>query len=457
MSHPAPPIPDFDPLSLDNDTLEDAITTLSASIAVATWRLLRLIAELDRRELCGMWGVKSTAHWLNWKCGLDMGAAREKVRVARALEGLPRIDAAFARGELSYSKVRAITRVGAPENEEFLLMIARHGTAMHLERLVRAYRRVQRIEASEHAEKLHAGRELRWHIDEDGCYVIEARLPAEQGALLLKALEAAADEDARGATTAESVSAETRETPPPESERPALPARRADALCRIAEAYLTGDSTTARQADRYQVTVHVARESLCEEGDSGRCEIDHGPALAPETARRLACDAALVEIEEDERGNVLDIGRRSRSIPPALRRALENRDRGCRFPGCTHHRFVDGHHIRHWADGGETSLDNLVLLCRAHHRLVHEGGFTLARRDDGKLLFLRPDGRPVPDVVVPPEALPIEQIVLAAGADVSAETCVPRWDGHSMDLELAVDALVDKRDRARLDRPRFGD
>jgi hypothetical protein len=408
--------PGFDPLDLPDDALEDAITTLNASIAVATWRLLCLIAELDRRELCGAWGLNSTAHWLNWKCGIDVGAARAKVRVARALEDLAGINAAFAKGELSYSKVRAMTRVATPENEAYLLMIARHGTAMHMEQLVRGYRRAKRLEESAHAEKVHASRELRWHIDENGCYVFSARLAPEQGALVLKALDAATDERHRDAAPA-------------------------DALCALAEQFLANGSTPSRQAERYQVVVHVGRESLREQGESERCELDHGPALAAETARRISCDAATVEIEEDADGNVLDIGRRSRVIPPALRRALESRDRGCRFPGCTHHRFVDGHHMRHWADGGATALDNLVLLCRRHHRLVHEGGFTVVRRDDRKLVFLRPDGQPIGTAASASAPIPIEQVVTKWGIDVSAETCVPRWDGEPMDLDVAVAAL----------------
>ncbi|MBK8991951.1 MAG: DUF222 domain-containing protein [Gammaproteobacteria bacterium] len=183
----------LDPESLSAAALEDEIHTLSASITVATWRLLMLIAELDRRSAWQQWGVISCAHWLNWKCGIDLGAAREKVRVARALENLPLVNDALARGELSYSKARAITRVATPESQDYLLMIARHGTASHVEKLVRAYRHVERLQESARARSAHAQRALRWNFEDDGSMVITVRLPAEQGALVVQAIHAAVD------------------------------------------------------------------------------------------------------------------------------------------------------------------------------------------------------------------------------------------------------------------------
>jgi len=181
----------FDPRSLSARALEDEILTLSASISIATWRLLMLIAELDRRGAWQQWGVLSCAHWLNWKCGIDMGAAREKLRVARALEALPGVSAALARGEISYSKARAITRVATPASEAYLLDIARYGTAAHLERLVRAYRGVERYQEAQRARAVYETRALRWRWAEDGSIVITAQLPPEQAELVIKALQAA--------------------------------------------------------------------------------------------------------------------------------------------------------------------------------------------------------------------------------------------------------------------------
>jgi hypothetical protein len=140
--------------------------------------------------------------------------------------------------------------------------------------------------------------------------------------------------------------------------------------------------------------VDVDLDLLARDGD-GTVHVRDGPALAPETARRLGCDASVVPILASG-GEVLSVGRRSRSVPARIRRALEARDRGCRFPGCDHRRWVDAHHIRHWAAGGETSLENLILLCRHHHRLVHEGGYSVRSRADGRLEFQRPGGGVVP-------------------------------------------------------------
>jgi hypothetical protein len=412
------------------EELELRITELAAHIHAATYRLLVMIAEFDRREGWGGEGVRSMAHWLNWKCGIGLNAAREKVRVARALEELPKIAECFSRGELSYSKVRAITRVATSENQDYLLMIARHGTAWHLEQLVRQYRSVKRQEETSEAKRVHEERYLHYYHDEDGSLVIEARLPPDSGALVLKALEAAREQICV-ASNAENVSAETSEP---------LAAQRADALAGMAETVLANGPTPCAGGERHQVVVHVSAETLCEDGEAGRCAIEDGPRVAAETARRLGCDASRVVVAIDDQGEPLSIGRRSRTVPPAIRRALRLRDHGCRFPGCTQHRFVDAHHIQHWADGGETSLENLVLLCRHHHRLVHEGGFSVGRGADGAVVFHRPDGEGLPS------AFPLKRVEPCElegtnddlGIPITPDTCVPRWYGERMDMDLAI-------------------
>ena len=167
----------------------------------------------------------------------------------------------------------------------------------------------------------------------------------------------------------------------PTEELEPIAARRADALAEIAETYMNNSESSGSTADRYQVVVHVRAE----DGDCGEqlAHIEDGPGITAVTSRRIACDSTIVAIKEDKNGEPLSIGRRSRSIPPPMRRALRARDQGCRFPGCTNTRFVDGHHIKHWADRGETSMDNLVMLCRHHHHLVHEGGFVCEKSVDG--------------------------------------------------------------------------
>ena len=289
-------------------------------------------------------------------CGIGLNAAREKLRVARALKGLPNISAAFEKGQLSYSKVRAMTRIADESNEDYLLMIAEHGTAHHVQTLVSKYRRCKRLEDTAHANRQHAERRVACRFDAAGCLVLNARLPAEQGALIVKALEMAMDKAADDVTADTSAGSEAQ--PEPQSEP--IAARRADALAEMAESYMTAQPVPNSTADRYQVVVHVSQETLrddtrCDDVtaetsggfDAGRAHLEGGPHVTADTSRRLACDCSNIHVVEDELGEPLSIGRKSRSIPPAIRRALKLRDRGCRFPGCTHTRFVDGHHVKH--------------------------------------------------------------------------------------------------------------
>ena len=385
-----------EPRDLSFDELEQELASLAAHIYSGTCRWLELVAEVDRRgEL-----ACTTSEWLAWRCGLTPRTAREHVRVARQLRELPLTRAAFARGRISFAKVRALTRIAQPDSEEELLELALNLTAAQLERAVRAYRRVTTEEAVAVQENAY----LHWYWDEDGSLVLEGRLAPEDGAAFLQALDAVRE---RG-------SAEPQPT-------------NADALVAMAEAASSGTGRSG--GDRYQVVVHVDESAL-----GGGCELEDGPPLAPETARRLSCDASLVEIRERD-GKPLSVGRKTRSIPPALRRALKRRDRGCRFPGCENYRFVDAHHIRHWARGGETKIDNLVLLCRRHHRLVHEGGYSVERLPGERLRFRGPHGAPIPDSPRPPPGSLDQLVALETGAYSTGAN-------DRMDLGLAVDALL---------------
>ena len=457
------------------------ITELCAYIHAATYRLLTLIREFDEKEYWGLPGLCSCAHWLNFQCGIGMNAAREKVRVAHVLGDLPLISEAFRRGELSYSKVRAMTRIADPSNEDYLLMIARHGTAHHVEKLVSKYRRCRRLQDSENAEWQHEKRELTCSFDDDGSMIIRGRLPAEQGALVMKALGLAMD---RADNAPDDVTAD-HEPSAVNIGREPFHVCRANALTAIAESYLNGEPGDNTTADRYQVVLHVTADEVpsgqtldpvqtalvpvepmpqfdgeprvtAETLDSVQTatrkyaavsHLEGGPHVTAETARRIACDASIVRLIEDEKGEPLSIGRKSRTIPPAMRRALHARDDGCRFPGCTHRSFLDGHHIRHWADGGETGLDNLVQLCRHHHRLVHEGGFHCVKDENGNLQFRDPRGQPLDRYVLPtplPDDATIEDWMVSHIQDVAIDdtTCVPNWmAGDTMDWDLAVGNL----------------
>ena len=425
--------------------LIDQITELAGHLNAGTYRWLTLIAEFDRRAgwNCGL--TKSCAHWLNWQCGLDLGAAREKVRVAHALEQLPLIGAAMARGELSYSKVRALTRVACAGTEAALLEMALHGTAGQVELIVRQYRRVLEVAELNREARQYRNRTLAWRYDEDGSIVLQARLPAESGALVVKALEAALEQ-----VPLPDVSAETYPAPTPSCTQ-----RRADALALLAESYLAHGPRELSGGERQQIVVHVEAATLAVTR-SGRCELEHGPSLAAETARRLACDASVVRIVEDARGEPLDVGRRTRSIPPALRRALNSRDRGCCFPGCDQTRHVDGHHIRHWVEGGETSLANLVSLCRFHHRQVHEGGLTVRRLDDGAWRFSRGDGANTEHFESrargrSPASGDWRALVAThewTGVRIDCATAATRWRGETLDSVQAMMVLVQRAEKA---------
>jgi hypothetical protein len=424
--------------------LEDQITELAAHIHAATCRFLELICEFDER---GGWsgpGLRSCAHWLNWKCGLSMGAAREQVRVAHALKKLPQISAAFRAGEVSYAKVRALSRVATPANEEYLLMIARHGTAAHMERLVRNYRRVKRIEALEAENHRHDFRELSYYQDDDGCWMLRGRLPPEQGARVIAALHAAQEQEFRERRDAAADTAEGTEGSEYLRHADPVAARRADALVRLAEGYLAG-TASGNGGERHLLHLHVELDTLRADGDGAAGELEGSGSVSAETSRRLACDASVIPWLDDKDGEPLSVGRRTRTIPPAIHRALRRRDGGCRFPGCTASRFVDAHHVRHWADGGETRLDNLVLLCRYHHRLLHEGGFGLQMPAAEALRFTRPDGSIIP--AVPPTRFRGNVFALMAGNQragihISPETPIPYWYGEHMDDSLAVEGML---------------
>src|SRR5207253_2755711 len=309
-----------------------------------------LIREFDARAGWNT-GFRSCAAWLAWRVGLDPGAARERVRVAHALGTLPLLARALARGELSYAKVRALTRVATPETEERLLAVGRAGTAAHVERIVRGWRRVDRQAEARETKRRHASRALHVYQDEDGMVVLRGRLAPEVGALLVQALAAA--REALYQQGRAGVSAET----------PTMAQQQADALALLAETALHSGIDPGAPGERYQVVVHVDAAPLADPDAPGQSVLEEGARFSAETSRRLACDANKVVMTHGLDGHVVEVGARTRTIPPALRRALHHRDRGCRFPGCTV-RVGQGHHIRHWAQGGPTTLSNLALLCR---------------------------------------------------------------------------------------------
>jgi hypothetical protein len=429
----------------DLDRLGNEIAELSVHLDAATARLLDLIREFDTR---GGWnsGFRSCAAWLSWRVGLDPGAARERVRVARALGTLPQLASALARGELSYAKVRALTRVATPETEERLLAVGRAGTAEHVERIVRGWRQVDRQAEGRETARRHASRALHVYQDDDGMVTIRGRLAPEVGAVLVQAL-AAARQTLYQQSRACDASAET----------PTMTQQQADALGLLAETALHHGIDPGAPGERYQVVIHIDAPVLADSDAPGQSVLENGTHVSAETSQRLACDASRVVMRHTPDGRVVEVGARTRTIPPALRRVLHHRDRGCRFPGCGLP-FGQGHHIRHWAHGGPTTLSNLALLCRRHHRAVHEEGYEVDRQPDGELRFRRPDGRPLPEVPTPPKVADDPVHVLrvrheAQGLRLHARTACPGWMGERLDVGWAIDVLHPLAARTRSESP----
>jgi hypothetical protein len=365
------------------DELDRDICALCSRINAETYRLLVLVREFDDRLGWAQWSFSNCSEWLAWRCGLSLSAAREKLRTAHALRALPLISKAFAAGRLSYSKVRALTRVAGRDDEDLLLAYASTATAVQVEERCRQLRNVA-PDATDAARRAWERRSLTIaRNDAAGTMTITLEVPVADGELVVRAIDrvVASGEADLG----------------PEFTASGWRAQQADAMIEIARSSLSEPGTcsksgasapAAKAADHYQVVVHVDDSAL--RGGAGRSD------LPLETVRRLSCDGSLVTIVDNAHGRPVAVGRRQRKVTPALRRALWSRDRGCSFPGCQRKRYVDAHHIRHWANGGETTLANLTLLCTLHHRLLHEGAYTIGRDVDGAVYFARPDGRVIP-------------------------------------------------------------
>ena len=409
------------------------------------------VSQFDHKEGWAQHGMASCAQWLSWQCGIGSVAAREKVRTARALESLPKIQAAFGEGRLSYSKVRALTRVATAATEETLLHIALNGTAAHVERTVRGFRRVQRENERNEAEAMHERRYLDCRRESDGSVRLQARLAPEVGETLLKALEVAEaqlDEQAGDAQVAESAAPDgaSAETPPRSTSQ-----QRADALEHIVQWFLAAGASHSA-AGAHELVVHIAHDALRDVPESSGAAFDNGHSVAVETARRLGCDGALLGVVEGAKGEPLAVGRRTRAVPPAIRRALRLHNGGCRFPGCDRSRFVQAHHIWHWADGGETALVNLVTLCSFHHRQVHEGGYGVRVRH-GAIEFTRPDGQVIPpagkahrscfrgNTCATSGAKRLAAFNMARSLTIGASAARCGWSGERIDYNIAIDAL----------------
>jgi 5-methylcytosine-specific restriction endonuclease McrA len=430
---------------------------VAGHLAAATCRFLVLLAEFDERRGWASWEMNSCAQWLSWKCQMSSGTAREHVRVARALRDLPVIRREFAAGRLSYVKVRALTRIATPATEEGLADMAIPMTGNQLERFARAHR--QCSSADDAAARVR--RRLTWRFEEDGSLAGSFRLPPLAGAVLLKALRAAASDqeqpDAGDGSGTGGVSAET----PPAPGEPVVRTSSdlADALLVVAESFLAGKVAGADDAEVYQVILHVGTDAIAapapagvsaetlpsapapppapgDPADPARCHVEDGAAVSVTTAQMIGCTAALSWMTHAAGGAVLNLGRRRRRPNAAIRKAARERDHGrCQYPGCESRR-VDLHHIQHWANGGPTSLENLVSLCKQHHLAVHDRGYLIAVHPGGTFAFYAPSGIPVPASPALPS--PDGSIDDIHDADITPETIIPPWHGERLDLDYAI-------------------
>ncbi|MGQ0482472.1 MAG: DUF222 domain-containing protein [Pseudonocardia sp.] len=449
---------------LPTTALESELVGLAGHLAAAHCRWLRLLAEFDTREGWAGPGLRSCAHWLGWRVGMSLRTGAEQLRVAHALTTLPGITGAFAAGRVSYSKVRAMTRIATPATEKALLDIALAGTTSHVERVVRHARQAGALPAG--AASL---RHLDWRWNDDGTLTIRARLTAEQGAALVAAVRAAerrahlagagqaADEfdgdgdgdgdgdvdgdgdgpapavhhgalcrSAERATEPGSAERDERSAPRPGGgSRDSAGARRADALLAV----ITGD----HRADTELVLVVDAERATA--------ALPGGPALPLALAERLGCGARIRALLHDRHGNPLYLGRSRRLASPGQLVALRVRDDArCRFPGCEHTRGLEAHHVIHWLRGGRTDLDNLALICPYHHQLIHDHGYQVCGRGTD-LRFHRPDGTSIPQAGAPTEG-DSRRLTSEYAEGITDQTITPTWGGEPLDVSAALQALL---------------
>ncbi len=434
-------------VAIDVDALGDQIAEMSAHIDAAMHRLLTTIREFDIASGWHVQGALSCAHWLAWRVGWDLRTAR--VRVARKLAELPLIDEELRRGAMSYSQARAITRVATAEKEAVWIEYAKRMPASQLDTLCRSYQNVQAYDQA-HASEAGAMAGAAAHVAaqrtvtrrslDNGMVKFEVVLPNDEAAIVWATLN----------TGIAKADAEPTPAEPPTAKASSMADRgqqRADVLMDIIQDRVRGIRPQRTPIEIIITVPHAGLHGSAEPSDLAM--MADGEVIATATARRLCCDAGVVVAHVDAQGVPLTIGRKTRTIPTAINRALHLRDRTCRFPGCTHSRYVDGHHIEHWANGGETALSNLMLLCSAHHTLLHEGGFRVeANGGDGWNFFDHRNRRI--------EALPArttandgnQRCGLAALHDahaalgITANTNASKWTGTPIDYARCIDEFV---------------
>ncbi|SOD70844.1 uncharacterized protein DUF222 [Jatrophihabitans sp. GAS493] len=427
------------PVPASLDVLGAEIVGMAGRLAAATCRWLLLVADFDAREGAAHFGLWSTAKWLSHSCGLSRRTSVDHVRVARALAMFPPLATEMSAGRLSYSHVRAISRVASPGEDALvaeLITVAEHGTVGHLEAAVRGLRTVDRIDAGRRRE---ASLTYRW--TDESQWQLSSRMNPEDGALVQSAIERISAAEGISAPQALLRMAELATIAMNDSTPPVRELRGHERAAVVI--HLDVAAVPAVEADT--PTTSSAEAPASTDGRAyGR--IEGGPGLSKQVVTRLLCDGRIRTAIRDGAGNVLDLGRSHRVVSDRQFQALLLRDGCCTFPGCESRRNLQAHHVRHWLDGGCTDLGNLTLLCQAHHLAHHEGEFVIVPIDgvDGYFEFLRADGTSLrAGTTVPPvsPASPIDD----EHPNVALDAARTRWDGQRMDHHWAIAVLAERR------------
>ncbi len=362
-------------VSRRTDALVSSVAQHHRAISAHQSQLLAAVAELDRRRAWRVDGATSMVAWLVQRCAVSAATAREWVTAAAKLPSLPKIADALSQGKLSFDQVKPLVEVAKPESDARLAEQATHWSAKQVRELALA----SRNQSDERSTGFYARRFLRF---DDRRRTLTGTLPEEQYLVVKRSLIARATRHGR--------------------DRTPFDQRMADALFSVCKADVTGSGTRpeglpgsaqAGGARRNRPTVVVHADMTFLAGADGGAELDVLGPVSREVARRLACDAKILVSADGVDGRSLNLGRTRRDPSDVQRLEIRRRDKGCRFPGCTHTEFTDVHHVRHWVDGGPTDVENLVELCDQHHRCVHEMGWTISGNADVELTFQGPTGR----------------------------------------------------------------
>jgi Domain of unknown function (DUF222) len=404
--------------AMSNEQLEHEITTFAAHLSAATCRWLLMVAEFDRRRAYESWECLNTAQWLNVHAGISPSTGRQHVFVARSLLDLPRIRESFGRGELSYSRVRAVCRVAQPDDEDRWLQVAREATGSQLDRIVSDTIRAKRSSAPDQTERIEEHRSLTWFIDDDGVYHLQGKLPPEVGALLVKLVRRHMDQESRHPYEQRSV----------------------DSLATVLAA-----AAQARPQDG-GLPAEPAVLLVVHQYPDGTSVLEDGPPIPPDLADRLADGAQ--EIVATHTQDEIRYSRRRRRPSVTMRRFLEARDRCCQFPGCAQRARLHAHHVRAYSDDGQTEVWNLVLLCPRHHGAIHHRGWTVTGNPNTMgLLFTGPAGQTF-RIKEPRsgKADAIDESNVAAGVRPTSALHRPQGGGAPYDHHLAISALAARVD-----------